>query len=331
MGQFIQAPAKGARYWKIYFCILCGLAAWSTGASASLLFSDDFSSGDMSRHNAQFRWGDGQVRGPGTGSDVIDRISGPNGTTVSARRFRYGTWQEQRFHLTSSANEARSPNGQSNVAHPEVWVSYWMRVPQNYYHRSVNGSAGHNNKGWLYLWKDAYEKWHSSWTDESTVTPTSMSLHWWPSDPVGSTRVTVVASRYRQNWGNRANMTFVKPERQIPGASAGRSFAFLPSEFGKWVHFTFGMKVASKEGAKDGFARIYVNGELAMAMENLDSGGKGSQNGFDRGYIMGYHNSGYDQTTTYYITDFRIGTTRAAVMNDALGKTPSPPLLNRVD
>jgi hypothetical protein len=296
---------------SIALALLLALAA--TGAQAQLLFQDDFSTGDLSKHNDRFRWGSGSIPKAGAGATNFDRITGPKGTQVNARRFRYGTWQEQRFHLTASKSESRGSNTKSKVAHREIWISYWMRVPSNYYHRKTGGAAGHNNKGWVYLWKDAYERWTSSWAD-SDVTPTSMSLHWWPvSSPAGTSRVTVVASRYRDNWGNRARMSQLTKERQIPGAEAGRAFAFLPTEYGKWVRYTFGMRTSSKKGANDGFARIYVNGKLAMAMEKLDSGGNSGQNGFDRGYIMGYHNSGYAKSTTYYITDFRIGTTPESV------------------
>jgi hypothetical protein len=311
--------------------IAAALLLAATAGSAELLFHDDFSTADVSRYNDRFRWGTGNVPSTGAGADTFDRIAGPNGKTVNARRFRYGTWQEQRFHLTQSATESRTPNGPSNVAYPEIWVSYWMRVPANYYHRSSGGSAGHNNKGWLYLWKDAYEYWTNSYSDDQ-VTPTSMSLHWWPTDPTGTSRVTVVASRYRENWGNRSNMTYVAPERQIPGAPS-RSFNFLESEYGQWVHFTFGLRVASSETANDGFARIYVNGTLAMAMEGLNSGANPGKNGFDRGYIMGYHNSGYAETTAYYITDFKIGTTAEAVGLNGVPRrpVPNPPRIDRVD
>jgi hypothetical protein len=294
-------------------------------ASARLLFEDDFSSGDLSKRNAHFRWGGGELLFTGEGQDTIDKVSGPDGRRVNARRFRYGTWQEQRFHLTASADEPRTPNGRSNVAHQEIWVSYWMRVPANYQHSGSGGQAGHNNKGWLYLWKDAYEQWHSRWKDDSTVTPTSLSLHWWPtSQAPGRSLVRIASTRYRSDWRMR-EMSTCAPERRI--GSSGCS-AFLPSEQGQWIRYTFGMRAASSETAADGFVRVYANGKLIMANERLTGGGTGRQNGFDRGYIMGYHNSGYREATTFYVTDFKIGTTAASVGIAESGRNrPQAPVL----
>jgi hypothetical protein len=296
-------------------------------AVARLLFEDDFSSGDLSKRNAHFRWGSGDLLFAGEGQDNIERVTGPNGRGVHARRFRYGTWQEQRFNLTEHADERRTANGRSTVAHQEIWVSYWMRVPANYRHRNSGGKAGHNNKGWLYLWKDGYEQWHSSWKDDGTVTPTSLSLHWWPTgNAPGRSQVRVVSTRYRSGWGTREGMTTCAPERRI-GSSKG-CLAFIASEQGKWVRYTFGMRAATSERAADGFVRVYANGELIMAMEGLPGGGTGRQNGFDRGYIMGYHNSGYAEATTFYVTDFKIGTTAASVgLAKSGGSRPQAPVL----
>jgi hypothetical protein len=310
--------------------IFTGAIVWlatTEVATARLIFHDDFSTGDMSHHNANFRWGNGALLFSGEGADNVDRVTGPDGRSLNARRFRYGVWQEQRFQLTSSVDEHRTQNSPSDVAYQELWISYWMRVPENYHHRNSGGKAGHNNKGWLYLWKDGYEQWHSSWSDDATVTPTSLSLHWWPSSRApGETQVSVISSRYRNNWGGRNRMTTCADERRIDGSTG--CLAFLKSEHGRWVRYTFGMRAASSERAADGFMRIYADGQLAMSMEGLSGGGNGSRNGFDRGYIMGYHNSGYDERTTFYIADFRIGTTPESVGLDVSGRQrPQPPVL----
>lgn len=96
-------------------------------------------------------------------------------------------------------------------------------------------------------------------------------------------------------------------------ASTGQCYAFLPSEYGEWVHYAFGMRTASKEGAEDGFMRIYIDGELALAMEGLDSGADDGENGFDRGYLPGYHNSACEEMTTFCVTDFMFGTSSESV------------------
>lgn len=119
-----------------------------------LLFADDFSTGDLSRHNDHFRWGgSGDIYAPGANADRIEEIAGPDGEMVNALRFHYlgqsnpegpSNWSEVRFHLTESVDEARTESGASNVAHREVWVSYATKIPENYHH-----SAGRlrNQKG----------------------------------------------------------------------------------------------------------------------------------------------------------------------------------------
>lgn len=301
------------------------------GDDENLLFADDFSSGDMSKHNDFFRWTQGDVPAPGSGSGRVVTVDGPDGTEVQARRFRYvgvedggsgdaAHFSEQRFALTQSVSEERSRNAPSDVAYPEVWISYWMYVPDNYHHNLKDGTiSGSNQKGWIYLWKDRYEKWQASDPD-AEVTPTSASLHWWPltedenSDNFGMTRASLVATRGRNGWGHDGNASFIRDQEQVPNST--RNYAFLESEYGTWVHYTFGMKVASDAQSDDGFVRIYKNGELALAWENEGNGSDDPDtNGFDRGYLLGYHNAVYTKTTTYFITDFKFGLTREAVMN----------------
>jgi hypothetical protein len=295
----------------------------------NLLFADDFSSGDMAKHNDYFRWTQGAPRDPGTRASSIVTVEGPRGQDVQARRFQYiGTedggegddlhFSEQRFALTTSVDEQRSRSDTSNTAYPEVWFSYWMRVPNNYHHHLTDGTtSGANKKGWLYLWKDRYEKWQDS-VDDEKVTPTTASLHWWPTtenqddSDYGMTRTSLVATRGRSGWGHDFSASFTRPEEDVSDSDS--NFTFLKPEYGTWVHYTFGIKVASADGADDGFVRIYKGGELAVAWEDSNHGSdEAATNGFDRGYLMGYHNPSYTETTTFLLTDFKFGLTQEAV------------------
>jgi hypothetical protein len=295
----------------------------------NLLFRDDFASGDLATHNDYFRWGQGAVPGPGAGSGRIVTVQGPHGTDVQALRFRYvgiddggagdqAHFSEQRFALTRSADEDRDSTRPSDVSYPEVWISYWLYVPENYHHNLTGGTiSGANQKGWLYLWKDRYERWTSAVSDDE-VTPTSASLHWWPAtedqtrDDYGLSRASLVASRERSRWGHRTDASFVRDAERVGSSSEG--YVFLRDEFGTWVHYTFGARVASDADTPDGFVRIYKDGELFLAWENLDLGSDSPQtNGFDRGYLLGYHNAAYTRTTIYYLADFKFGLTRESV------------------
>jgi hypothetical protein len=190
--------------------LLIGIAC-SPATRGELLFADDFSSGDFSHHSDHFRWGRSGRIEAGDPSRIVS-VTGPAGEATHAVRFAYGTWQELRFHLTENASESRSERGQSRVAHPEVWISYWMRVPDNYFHRHVHPS---NNKGWVYLWKDGYEHWSSDVPD-TDVTPTTVSLHWWAAARdaseagYGMSRVSLVSSRGRDGRGHRDRPSFAR-------------------------------------------------------------------------------------------------------------------------
>lgn len=309
------------------FCSSASAAAEAAPEAADApLFSDDFSSGDLSKHNAHFRWSrSGAIPAAGNGSGKIVEVAGPDGEPVKAMRFRYvgsddggsgdkAHWSEQRFHLTTSIDETRSERGQSDVAYPEVWIAYSMLVPANHVH------DGRNNKGWLYLWKDGYEQWAEKHPDDETVTPTSASLHWWQA--AGNTsKVTAVHSRERTAWGHK-KPSFIAEDRLIPGQSESAGYTFTDDEKGTWVHYAFGARAASDAEAKDGFIRVYIDGDLALAWENSSGGSdRPERNGYDRGYLLGYHNSTYAQTTEYLLTDFRFGTTPQSVGIDTAEDT----------
>ena len=289
-------------------------------ARAELLFTDDFSTGDISKHNDFFRWGgNGLIPSPGTGGSRIEQVTGPHGTPVNAMRFRYMAldsdgssnskhWAEQRFHLTESIDEERTATGESNVAHQEIWIRYSMFVPQNYFHllNEQGRPQGQNNKGWLTLWNRNYA---ASQHPDGEPAPVHNRIEWWPSANNQSYTTAV-----RRSGGGHAAPIW-RHESQ-------GNRAFLPSDYGRWVDFAFGMKLKSFKGADDAFIRAYKNGNLILEWdatqfpEEYDSWARNddpTMNGFDRGYIMGYHNSGYDETTTFHITNFKIGTTAASV------------------
>jgi hypothetical protein len=320
---------------RLHCLLFIGFFAVSVPAFGSdLLFSDDFGSGDLSTHNDHFRWGSGSMPSEGSGSGRIFDVVGPQGVPVKALRFRYtgfndggsgdaAKWAEQRFSLTRSITDQRTSNDSSDVAHPEVWISFWMHVPGNYFHMMRDGRpSGDNQKGWLYLWKDGYERWNSKWEDEE-VTPTAINVSWWPlSDESGTlnygmSRVSITATSERNGWGHNSTPSFLRQNEAVVGRE-DRPYSFLRNEFGTWVHYTYGVRVASTPGVSgDGFFRMYKNGELAVAWEGLNNGSPDRErNGFDRGYLMGYHNTGYDETTDYFITDFKIGLTKDSVLTD---------------
>jgi hypothetical protein len=304
---------------------------------AELLFQDTFASGDLSKHNSFFRWGTGAIREPGSGANSIVSVKGPDGQPANAIRFRYrgiveesatgdsAHWSEQRFTLTKSISEKRSWSVDSNVAYPELWIRYDMLVPANYYHRlnpETGGPAPFNNKGFFFLTKNPG-------TGPSSGASIHNRVEWWPLGGADAGLSTMSLG----NWsGHIMNPSYVHPSFRVQSSSSARPYTFLASDRGKWVDFAFRVRAASAGNANDGLFEFYRDGLLVAAWYNLNNWPQDddpSKAGYDRGYVMGYHNSAYELTTQYFITNFRIGTSAAGVGVDIEGsaKTLQPPLL----
>lgn len=294
------------------------LLALANSANADLLFKDNFSTGDLATYNDYFRWS-ATIPSPGAGSKSIRQVEGPGGNSINAIRFRYAAlssgessdakhWAERRFHLTSSVDEIRS--GASSTAYPEVWLSYYLWVPANYAHGPIDPS---NNKGFVTLWKDKY------------MDQVSAAIDWWQIDGDRS-RIGAWARENGKNTGNRASPSFIRDDHRIPAAPS-RAYVFLPHELGTWVHIAIGVKMSSGEHSKDGFIQVLKNGEKVIAWENLNNWhADPALQGYDRGYLLGYANSGFVEETIFYLTDFKFGTTAKDVLPGAAA--PRPPVLS---
>jgi hypothetical protein len=331
----------GSKYPIITALLFAGLSVIPNTAAiyaADFSFEDDFSSGGLGKRNDFFRWGSGTILAEDSTSTTIVQVTGPSGTPVNARRFRYiglneggsgdaAHWSEQRFTLTTTKDEPRTSNGHSGTAYPEIWISYWFFWPANYAHKIKDSG---NAKGPIFLWKNAYDRSTSNWTDEE-VTPVAMSLQWWPTDGMRS-RQSVIHSRYRTNWGHAGWNEYIAPDYVHGDPKNREARNALAGELGKWVHYVWGFKVSDYEGARNGFVKGYANGVLIMSTVH-DAGGDPAKNhnGVDRGYLMGYSNTGYDETTTFYLADWKIGTSRAAVDTANQAEKPKPPQLISVE
>lgn len=313
------------RFSRVSLFLGAALLTASGSLFANLLFEDNFTSGDISKHNAYFRWGQGSIPSKGQAAHKIVQVTGPQGKTVNAMVFEYAALNssasdtekyaaERRFHLTGSVAESRTANGVSGVAYPEVWISYWLYVPANYAHGPKNPS---NNKGFVTIWKNQY------------MGPVEAAIDWWGTTNSQS-RIGAWAKENGVNIGNRNRPTFIRDDHKISGDQA---LAFLPSEYGKWVHVAVGAKISTSASARNGFIRVYKNGEKVIAWENMNNWHSDpTLQGFDRGYLLGWANSGYSSKTTFYLTGFKFATSEAGaragnVSTPAVGAPPAAPVL----
>lgn len=276
--------------------------AEGSGDPAGLLFEDDFSSGDLSKATDTFRWGDGtELLGPGSGQ--IDSVTGPLGGTINAMRFTYGTFQEVRFALTESLEEERAePDSPSDVAHPDLWTRFDLFIPTNYHHFNVG--PGQVNDKWFVVYKNAYLQSSSGVANFFEMVPDGDS---------GDSLCTYTDSAVG---GLARDWDFIN----IPELEQGENdqvFAVRKVEAGTWIDFCFRCKVPTNASSNDGLIHCYKNGVLAWGVSHgfYDPENDPAKAGFDRGYLMGYHNSEIQSggNQTWYLANFRIGTTAASV------------------
>lgn len=274
--------------------LLVGIAAVSLNAHAELLFEDNFS-GSITHSNQNFRW-------LGSAKVVIGQHEDRFGTRRPMMEFTYRAldssgssddkhWAEQRFELERG--------------YPVIAFSFWLRVPDNYTH---SGSGNNNNKLFMF-WMDGY----SSAGDGSTV-----GMEYRPSGG-GSYFYGKVSG------GNGS----------LLGSDQGRAEFISTGDRGRWMQLVGRITVESRSGANDGklevWRRWHGEGDFEKT-HNLTNQSirvpSGGPNGIANGYLLGYANSGFQQQTTFWVDDFKIGTTVEDVgMGDAMVR-PSPPQLN---
>lgn len=264
----VTARAAGTAL-VIATAVCCGSADTATvivepgGSNVEPLFADNFDNGRKNSANG-FSW-----RG------------GPSVTTERAHsgshslRFRYDStpedrhiWAEQRFDIGRVL--------------PEVWIEYYLWIPENYYHRD---SSGPDNNKFFFLWDSGD----------------------YPGG--GDGQVSVMMSLERAANGDSDLIMMWSNENtgmKVSGAPRWRN-AILSSR-GKWSRIRYHVKVASRPGANDGIFEFWWDDTLRLSVRDLPLYDNGD-NGFQRGYLLGYDNSGYNEQTIFYIDDFKVYST----------------------
>lgn len=259
---------------------------------AEILFHDGFESGDMSTSNADgFSWLHMNrtslvTMNPGTYGTCDGTQSGPhvifNGNPVCigvspdrdwtakngdiSMRFRYPAGEpmsEQRFSL--------------GVHYEDIWVKYWIRVPVNFNHGSLN------NK-FLSLWVGS-----GGYDTYGTVT--------WQTRPDGSGGARLVY----QDGG------------VLSGERGATAFISYPSDQGRWMEVVARVKAATSSSAEDGIIQFYRRWDGDIEWEKIHeklnantwNPASGSQ-GISHGYLMGWANGAYTENTEFLLNDFKL-------------------------
>ena len=178
------------------------------------------------------------------------------------------------------------------TAQPELWVSYWIRVPVNY----SRGSGPYNNK-WLTIWMG----------DNTLYDDMYVSF--------------IVARDTAGTPSTNADMTL----QYYDGLGAAHTVNVYPNflrteDAGRWMHNVYHFKASSGNGATDGEVAWYrkwkgdinyetvglaQNIEMIVSQKSLDAG----FSGFYEGYLMGYASDPYANDTEWLLDNFELALT----------------------
>ena len=251
----------------------------TTLSDGTILFADDFSSGNLSKTANGWSW-------MGTWVDVVSGFS-KDGNVGHAARFTFkatpGTldtddaWAELRFKI-----------GTPDLR--DLWVTYWLYYPNGlestsrgprFVHRVSPGS--NNNKFFM-----LFENYSTGYL--------SYGAHTWPDGTAGDGYLTPNA---------RIDTTGVVKhlwQYKVPWeADAYR---------GRWLKIEIHGKAASGPGMADGVLQYYRDGVAVIDAQNLTSWQNLGQNVWKEGYLLGWANSGFSELTYAYISNVTFSTSR---------------------
>ena len=243
-------------------------------ASATVILSDGFESGDRSSPSGTGTWdGSGAdvtvaTTNPKTGSYSLKLVHGPDAEEEDSDT-------ERRFFLEDN--------------YSDVWVQYDLYIPSNYTHRTQTGSA--NNKFLLHMWEGDYG------------TPVvAIGIEVWP-DGTGDSYASV--HEFAPN--DPGHIHNSDPAWNIDEF-------ITAYDKGKWMQVVVHMKYATSANddgvveiwkTPSGGSKTKVFDKTDMAIYTA------SQTGFDTAYLFGAANSGFAAETILYIDNIIVATTEA--------------------
>lgn len=216
--------------------------------------------------------------------------------TVSSTRVKSGSYAAK-LHFAADVGRWSQLQFDLGGQYKEVWMTMALYVPSNYYHRV--GGDGPNNK--------IYRLWG---TDYGNIEKVGYSV-WSAAGDNG-------ASFLAGDWNGGAGL-----------GPKGDSALFIGSaDLGKWMTVKIYTKAAT--ATTKGTIKIWKNGTLILSDTQVNNYTAGESHAYRYGYLIGNANSGFDQTTDFYIDDVVFATTEADLggSTSATVSPPSAPSLN---
>lgn len=241
--------------------------------SVSPIFQDGFESGDLEGAEGG-RWYGGVRR----------RVSDERARTGTyALRFEYPGNEDLGG---DSFSEVRASFAGNDAA--EIWLEWYLFVPENYDHR--DGDGADNNKFVIVGYDN---KLHGSWQEPGGWT-TRMEIN--PDDAEGA------LSRGRIVYGNE--QTGVSSRFDLEHSAP--SGVIREEDRGRWVRYGFHVRLAESIEARDGEVALYKDGVLMAENHGVPLAGFDFATPINCFELMGWANSGFTETTVFYVDDVRV-------------------------
>lgn len=257
---------------------------------ATPAFSDGFDTGARSPQQNGYGWTFIQNGADGDAVGISNTVARSGSYSM---KFTYGAnpnlcddaFAEQRFTLGENL--------------PEAWFEYYVYIPAGgtaagpkFYHRSPSCAAENDANGitsnnkFFVLWDLDYRAKHVQVRAEYR-------------------RSRAAADGDSYLYGMWCNDVRACGDYGHPGHMWDP--AFTDAMKGRWVQVRIHTRVADSKAAANGVFQLWMDGVLRIDMHNLDlAAPTGGNNWFRNGYLMGWANSGFNQTTSVYLDDFKI-------------------------
>lgn len=273
----------------------------SATAASQTPILDSYESGDLSaNHTSGLNWASPNrtslvKHDPNLGDMVIY-----NGNPVEIIVGFTRDWKaidgdvSMRFRYPSGTNSMAEQRFSLDTAYPEIWISYWLKVPINFRH----GSNSPSNNKLFALWMDDY----SGKGDGPTV-----AWEFWGDGSGGS--------RLAYHYSPGGNQIMGGHQQHTP-------FISYPDDQGRWMQIVIRAKASSNNSSNDGTIQLYRRwaDEDSYTLFHNDTAAdiappSGGPTGWSAGYFMGWSNPGYAQDTEWLLDD--VVFSRSSLLGDS--------------
>lgn len=179
-------------------------------------------------------------------------------------------WSELRFSIDNPSNH--------------IWIEWWLYIPANYEHRDATGPD--NNKFIIVDWSRTTLT--NRWSIELLRPDAGIDPNW---------------SKGRMMWGRGGSDPVSTSEN---GLWPQPQDVITLADVGNWVQYRMECKRATTVEDSDGLMRFWKDGVLKSEYLGRPVAHSETPQPFREIELLGWSNSGYTETTTFYLDDLKI-------------------------